>query len=119
MNEKKSGFSIVKVALGVCLGLLLFLGSCLVMFGKAAADARAQTEAPTRVSFDEFERIRTGMTRDEVAKVIESPGTETSRTDIAGAQTVMVRWDGNALGASVSGTFQNGRLINKVQIGLK
>ena len=71
------------------------------------------------MTLNEFNRIETGMTYDEVCKIVGSYGFEMSRSEIAGYQTVIVGWDGiGQIGANANVTFQNGKVIAKAQAGL-
>jgi hypothetical protein len=68
----------------------------------------------------EFSAIQTGMSPDEVAAIVGSPGEVISESDVAGYRTVMVQWDGETgFGANANAMFQNGRLIQKSQFGLE
>ena len=58
------------------------------------------------------------MTYDRAVEVIGVPGSEQSRSEIAGITTVMYSWM-NADGGNMNAMFQNGKLISKAQFGLK
>jgi len=57
------------------------------------------------------------MSYSEAGCILE-PGTEMSRSDIAGYTTVMYSWQGPGLG-NMNAMFQNGRLVTKAQFGLR
>jgi len=57
------------------------------------------------------------MSYSEAGGILE-PGTEMSRSDIAGYTTVMYSWQGPGLG-NMNAMFQNGRLVTKAQFGLR
>ena len=65
-----------------------------------------------------YAAIRPGMTYKQVVAILGSPGEEISSSDLAGYRTVMVDWKNNS-GANMNAMFQNGRLINKAQMGLQ
>lgn len=72
------------------------------------------------ISYDEYTKIETGMTYDEVCKIVGSYGYEMARTEMVGYQTVIVAWDGEgSIGANANVTFQNGKVIAKAQAGLR
>lgn len=72
------------------------------------------------ITYEEYTKIETGMTYDEVVEIIGSYGYELSRVDIAGYQTVSVGWDGHgSIGTNANVTFQNGVVVSKAQAGLK
>ncbi|MGL5446574.1 MAG: hypothetical protein ACRDBL_04615 [Rhabdaerophilum sp.] len=84
-----------------------------------AADATPAANDPG-ISATEFTAIQTGMTQDEVAGIVGSPGEVISENDLAGTRTVMVQWDGESgFGANANAMFQNGKLIQKSQFGLE
>lgn len=73
---------------------------------------------PPVVTLAEYEQIREGMTYEQVRTVIGTPGEELSRSDLAGYTTVMYSWS-NPNGSNMNAMFQNGRLVNKAQFGLR
>lgn len=70
------------------------------------------------VTLGEYEQIREGMTYQEVSGVIGAAGQELSRSDVAGYATVMYSWS-NENGSNMNAMFQNGKLVNKAQYGLR
>ncbi|MFN2427119.1 MAG: hypothetical protein ABR587_11810 [Candidatus Binatia bacterium] len=73
---------------------------------------------PPIVSLAEYERLREGMTYSDAVGIIGASGQELSRSDIAGYSTVMYSWS-NSNGSNMNAMFQNGRLANKAQFGLR
>lgn len=65
----------------------------------------------------DYERIVPGMNYEQVQSIIGIPGTELSRSEIAGYTTVMYSWK-NANGSNMNAMFQNRQLVNKAQFGL-
>ncbi|PGB21675.1 hypothetical protein COM06_30045 [Bacillus toyonensis] len=82
-------------------------------------------EAPKNkpgISKAEFDQIQNGMSYDEVKAIIGSDGEVLSETGQAGDQfhTIMYKWDGEkGFGANANFMFQDGKLQNKSQFGLK
>lgn len=77
------------------------------------------------VTFEEYERIEVGMSYKQVVEIIGSNGEELSRNKIEGipgvmesVETVMYQWM-NKNGANMNAMFQNDKLIQKAQYGLK
>lgn len=97
--------------------------------GSSAAPASATpsnriTSAPPPSSYGVtlagYSQLRTGMTYKEVIRILGREGVEISRNDLAGYTTVMYQWEGEGSpGANMNAMFQNGRLIQKAQFGLR
>ncbi|HIE8455386.1 TPA: DUF3862 domain-containing protein [Bacillus cereus] len=74
------------------------------------------------ISKAEFDQIQNGMSYDEVKAIIGSDGEVLSESGQAGDQfhTIMYKWDGEkGFGANANFMFQEGKLQNKSQFGLK
>ncbi len=72
------------------------------------------------ISASEFKALQTGMTQAEATAIVGSEGEVISENEIAGTRTVMVQWEGESgFGANANAMFQNGKLIQKSQFGLK
>ena len=87
----------------------------------ACAGARAQ-EAACTVSKAQFEALRTGMTYREAVKLLCCDGEEISRAESRYASTVVYAWGGAktiSIDATMNATFQNDKLVNKMQAGLR
>ncbi len=77
------------------------------------------------VTFDEYKRIKNGMSYSEVVQIIGDEGEEMSRNKMDGVpgvmesiETVMYQWVNNN-GSNMNAIFQNNKLIQKAQFGLK
>lgn len=79
--------------------------------------ANAGTEC--RATMAAFQAIRSNMSYAQAVQVIGCPGEVISSSSIAGYITIMYMWDGNRFGANMNAMFQNDRLVNKAQFGLK
>lgn len=74
------------------------------------------------ISKTEFETIKSGMTYEEVVKIIGSEGEVLSESGNKGEDlhTVMYQWEGETgFGANANAMFQGGKLNNKSQFGLE
>jgi hypothetical protein len=80
----------------------------------AAADAKPEPS----LSMAGYNQIRNGMTFEQVTAIIGNPSQEMSRSELAGTETVMYLWEGS-LGANMNAMFQDGKLIQKAQFGLR
>jgi hypothetical protein len=65
-----------------------------------------------------YQRLDTGMSYAEVAAILGNGGEEMSRNEIAGITTVMYMWRRFG-GGNMNAMFQNDRLIQKAQSGLR
>jgi hypothetical protein len=83
-----------------------------------APNAMTGDGTPPTVTLAEYEQIRDGMTYFQVTAIIGAGGQEMSRSDLAGYTTVMYGWS-NSNGSNMNAMFQNGRLVNKAQFGLR
>lgn len=70
------------------------------------------------VTMANYGRIQTGMTYTQVVQILGKSGTELSSNEIAGYRTVMYQWQGDGI-ANMNVMFQNGKVIQKAQFGLK
>ena len=77
-------------------------------------------EDTSGVNMENYSKIQTGMSYEEVVAILGKQGEEMSSNDIAGYRNVMYKWDGDTgFGANMNAMFQNGKLIQKAQFGLK
>ena len=81
--------------------------------------------SPAVVSKDKFSAIHEGMTYREVVTIIGAEGEELSSNKIEGVpgvmpsvSTKMYAWQ-NSDGSNMNAMFQNDKLIQKAQLGLK
>jgi hypothetical protein len=77
------------------------------------------------VTYDEYEKIKDGISYNQVVQIIGAQGEELSRNKIEGIpgvmesiETVMYQWV-NSSGGNMNAMFQNDKLIQKAQFGLK
>ena len=87
----------------------------------AYASARGQ-EAQCVVTKTEFEALHIGMTYAEVVKLLGCDGEEITRSESRYASTVIYAWSGSkavSLDATMALTFQNDKLVSKLQSGLR
>ncbi len=82
-----------------------------------ATPAPVATEKPQKITLAVYERLEMGMSYSAVVALI-GPGREMGRNKAAGYETVLYQWDAGLL-ASVTLMFQNGKLIQRNQFGLR
>lgn len=114
------------------IGLLtvVLAGSCVIIVIAASNSpqvqrAVAEYNAPPIITLDEFNRLQIGMSYDEACRVVGAQGTLQSENQIAGVpgavpdvHTVMYAWQ-NGDGSNANAIFQNGRLLQRAQFGLR
>ena len=75
------------------------------------------------ISLEEFNKIETGMTYNEVCDIVGGEGTLGSSVDVGVGdeyKTEIYQWTGDgSIGANANVTFQGGKVVSKAQIGLK
>lgn len=72
------------------------------------------------ITADEFNQIETGMSYEDVTKIIGSDGTLNSSVSANGYTVEIYTWYGNGTaGSNANVTFTNGSVSGKAQIGLK
>ena len=88
---------------------------------QASKEPEKPKNKPT-ISKDEFEQIKTGMTYEEIVKIVGSEGELLSEVGSPGDElhSAVYMWEGEgSLGANANVTFQGGKVIAKAQFGLK
>lgn len=77
-------------------------------------------ENSMKITLDEFNQIKTGMTYEEVSEIVGSYGVEMAHSEVAGYETIIIGWDGiGDLGCNANVTFSLGRVYAKGQFGLR
>lgn len=72
------------------------------------------------ITLDEYNKINTGMTYDEVKEIVGSEGTVSSQVESNGYKIVIITWYGNGTaGSNANVTFTNDSVSGKAQVGLK
>ncbi len=70
------------------------------------------------VTLANYERVRAGMTYDEVAAIFGGPGVRTAQLELAGERLEFYTWKDTAAGQATV-VFKNGRVTEKNQHGLE
>lgn len=69
---------------------------------------------------DEYNRIETGMSYDEVVDIIGSKGELSNKSEFNGYTIEIYTWYGNGTaGSNANVTFENGKATAKAQVGLQ
>jgi len=117
-GQKGLGLGSVVLAVIGLLGIIFVSQQINQIMKDPFAPNALSSAAPPIVTLTQYERIREGMTYAEVTAVIGTAGQELSRSDLAGYTTVMYSWT-NSNGSNMNAMFQNGKLVNKAQFGLR
>lgn len=131
----KSGMGTgAKVAIGcVILFVLALLASCGVSAllwiadnddddsPSVIEDSTTTTVADTgvRATLDEYNRVASGMTLEEVNAIFGGPGQSFSSFDSGGTKYESYTWDGTGFASSASISFENNKVVSKSQFGLE
>ena len=75
------------------------------------------TNTDCAVTVQAYKRLQSGDTYETAVAKLGCKGSEISRSDIPDYITVIYIWEGQPLGANMSATFQNDKLISKAQMG--
>lgn len=97
---------------------LVTLGGCLAFCGSVAVQVDKEMNAPQKITLAKFNKIKSGMTYEEVVEILGEEGTVMSDSEMGGQTAVMYSWS-NKNGSNMNAMFQNGGLINRSQFGIK
>lgn len=104
---------------------LLLVGFIVIGFFGSSTDHVYNNSANKNdelISLEEFNKIETGMTYEQVKEIVGSDGTLTSDVSVGDEKyhTQIYMWYGNKItGGNANITFQNGKVVGKAQVGLK
>lgn len=72
------------------------------------------------ITLEEYNKIDTGMTYEEVKEIVGSAGTISSQVESGGYKIIIITWYGNGTaGSNANVTFTNNSVTAKAQIGLQ
>lgn len=72
------------------------------------------------ITLEEYDKIKTGMTYEDVVELVGSKGTISSQSEMNGYKIMIVIWYGDGMaGSNANVTFTNNEVTGKAQIGLK
>lgn len=85
---------------------------------KGIIETRPSSTAEARITKSMYDRIQNGMNYSQVTSIIGQQGEEMTRIQLAGILTVMYMWQ-NDNGTNMNITFQNDKIVQKTQFGLR
>ena len=75
-------------------------------------------KADSNVNAANFAKLQQGMLYKDVVKLLGAEGKSIGETEFSGVKTVMYQWNDTS-GGFLKAVFQNDKLVDKVQTGLK
>lgn len=120
-KKKSHGCLIVVIAVFVFFGVI---GATVLggigqnkLIQKQVSGVSSEDEYITK---EAYKKIETGMSYDEVKKIVGSEGEISSQVESNGIKIVIVTWYGNGVaGSNANVTFTNDEVTGKAQVGLK
>lgn len=98
-------------------------GTAIVTFENDKVTGKSQAgiseSSQVTVTAEQYDKVQTGMTYDEVKKIMGGDGESLSETEIAGQTAEMYTWSGGSLGSNCTISFTNGEVSAKSQFGLE
>lgn len=70
------------------------------------------------ITMSEFNKIKTGMSYSEVKDIVGCSGTVVSETEVMGSKMTIYSWYGSDGVSNANVNINDGKVINKTQIGL-
>ena len=87
--------------------------------GKVSSKSQAGLNPDTKaVSLAQFSKITSGMTYEQVVKIMGCDGYITSEISLLGSVSTTYKWNGSGMLSSASITFEKGKVSSTYQIGL-
>lgn len=79
----------------------------------------SDTSANVRVTLEQYNQIKDGMTYDEVVAIFGGKETSSSESEVAGIKSQIMTWNGNGTISAVTIGFTDGQVSSKSQTGLE
>lgn len=102
--------------------LLFVLIAAIAISGEGGTDTHTTTEPETEyITLDEFNKIKNGMTYEQVCKIIGCEGKLVTSSEIGGSTSQTYGWSSKDMGGVTYGAsvvFIDGKVTGKTQVGL-
>lgn len=125
VSKKKTGCLVYLAGSFFALIFLGVIGSIMDNGSKPESGLTIPSIGKQIVEYDEYLKIQDGMSYKQVVDIIGAEGEEMSKNKMDGVpgvmkavETVMYQWV-NSNGSNMNAMFQNDKLIQKAQFGLK
>ena len=110
-------------AIFLTIGIIFVLCSCGTPNDIIKGTGADVINSEASISLEEFNKIETGMTYEEVCDIVGGEGTLGSSVDVGIGEEYMTeiyQWTGDgSIGANANVSFQGGKVVSKAQIGLQ
>ncbi len=129
---QKAPPSITRIVVGV---IMCFVGLCIFVSAvtnmnddtgtpsnqSSVSEQSSENENKNKVTYENFEKIKTGMTYDQVVEIFGEEGKIISDVDVGMDEyaTTMYYWYDDTGIANCNVTIQGGKVIAKAQVGLQ
>ena len=97
--------------------IIIIIGIIAIVSGMGDTDSSKEDKC--YITLAEFNEIKNGMTYEQVKDIVGCDGTVNSDTEVMGSKMTIYSWYGKDGISNANVSIQNGKLINKTQIGLK
>lgn len=97
--------------------IIIIIGIIAIVSGMGDTDSSKEDKC--YITLAEFNEIKNGMTYEQVKDIVGCDGTVNSDTEVMGSKMTIYSWYGKDGISNANVNIQNGKLINKTQIGLK
>lgn len=129
MNENKPNKKSSSITIIIMIISILFLAVCIYFcffnpnFGFGKHDTVAETTITqtlkNEITLEQYNKIQSGMTEEEMFNILGSKGTIGSETEFSNIKTVIYEYEGKNSTGIATFTVQNGKVAIKTQYGLK
>lgn len=112
--RKKQSNSLIRI-LCIIIGIIVIC----VGISSLSNDVKDNNEDKCYISLEEFNKIETGMSYDDVKNIVGCEGTLNSETEVLDTKMAIYSWYGKDGISNANVSVQNNKVISKAQIGLK
>lgn len=106
------------LALGAIVGVLVLADMSQRQTPQERQGATAKRPASSKVNYANFARLRDGMTREQVIKILGPGYTAILSVSVEGSESEVLQWEQAKDRVAVVG-FENGRVTTRSQAGLR
>lgn len=82
-------------------------------------ESKEEKNKDVKVTLEQYDKVKNGMTYDEVVEIFGGKETSASESEVAGIKSEVMTWNGNGTFSVVSIGFTDGEVSSKSQTGLE